>query len=149
MTDGITLSKSLCPRTHDERTHMSLIPCALAIGSIMYSMICTRPDVSYALSVTRRYQSDTGKGHWVVVKNILTYLRRIKDVFLIYGDGDSDLHVKGHSDSSFQCDRDDSKSQSSYVFTLNGGAVGWKGSKQEMIVDSTTYLEYIIASDGN
>ena len=45
MAHGITLSKSLCPRTQNERTHMSLIPYTLAIRPIMYSMICTRPDV--------------------------------------------------------------------------------------------------------
>ena len=59
----------------------------------------------------------------MAIKNILMYLRRTKDVFLIYGDGDNDLHVKGYTDASFQSDRDDSKSQSSYVFTLNGRAV--------------------------
>ena len=52
---GITLLKSMCPRTQDERTHMNLIPYASAIRSIMYSMICTRPDVSYTLSITSRY----------------------------------------------------------------------------------------------
>ena len=57
----------------------------------------------------------------MAVKNILKYLRRTKDVFLIYGD--RDLIVEGYSDASFQSDRDDSKSQSGYVFTLNGGAV--------------------------
>ena len=59
MTLGVTLSKSLCSQTEDERTHMSFIPYASAIGSIMYSMICTKLDVSYALSVTSRYQSNT------------------------------------------------------------------------------------------
>ena len=106
---------------------MNMIPYASAIGSIMYAMLCTRPDVSYALSITSRYQSDPGMGHWVAVKNILKYLRMTKDVFLIYGDGD--LIVEGYSDVSFQSDRDDSKSQSGYVFTLNGGAVSWKSSK--------------------
>ena len=85
----------------------------------------------------------------MAIENNLKYLRRTKDVFLIYGDGDSDLHVKGHSDASFQSDRDDSKSQSSYVFTLKSGAIIWKGSKKEMTTDSTTYLEYIVASDGS
>ena len=42
---------------------MNKIAYALAIGSIMYAMLCTRPDVSYALSVTSRYQSDLGMGH--------------------------------------------------------------------------------------
>ena len=84
-------------------------------------------------------------GHWVAVKNILKYLRKTKDVFFIYGDGD--LIVEGYSDASFQSDRDDSKSQSSYVFTLNGGAVSWKSSKQEMTADSTTESEYIADSE--
>ena len=42
---------------------MSLIPYASVIGSIMYAIVCTRLDVSYALSVTSRYQSNPGKGH--------------------------------------------------------------------------------------
>ena len=63
MVSRITLSKSMCSKTQDERTHMSMIPYASAIGSIMYAMLCTRPDVSYALSVTSRYQSDPGKGY--------------------------------------------------------------------------------------
>ena len=52
MSHGITLSKSQCPNTKDERDQMSKIPYASAIGSIMYAMLCTRPDVSYALSIT-------------------------------------------------------------------------------------------------
>ena len=109
------------PKTQDEREHMSKIPYASAIGSIMYAMLCTRPDVSYALSVTSRYQSDPGEGHWVAVKNILKYLRRTKDVFLVYGEGD--LEVTGYTDESFQSDKDDYKSQSGYVFILCGSAV--------------------------
>ena len=108
MVSGITLSKSLCPQTQYERTRMNMIPYASAIGSIMYVRLYTRPDVSYALSVTSRYQSDPGMGHWVAIKYILKYLRRTKDVFLIYGDGD--LIVEGYSDANFQSDRDDSKS---------------------------------------
>ena len=63
MTHRVTFSKYLCPKTQDERTHMSMIPYASAIGLIMYAMLCTRPDVSYALSVMRRYQFDLGEGH--------------------------------------------------------------------------------------
>ena len=100
---------------------MSMIPYASTIGSIMCAMLYTRPDVSYALSVTSRYQSDPGMGHWVAIKIILKYLRRTKDIFLIYENGD--LIVNGYSDVSFQSDRDDFKSQSGYVFTLNGGAI--------------------------
>lgn len=88
---------------------MSKVPYASAVGSIMYAMICTRPDVSYALSVSSRYQADPGESHWTLVKNILKYLRRTKDVFLIYG-GEEELVVNGYTDASFQTDIDDSQS---------------------------------------
>ena len=146
MSHGIHLSKTQCPTTTDERERMSKVPYASAIGSIMYAMISTRPDVSYALSVTSRYQSDPGEGHWTAVKNILKYLRRTKDVFLVYG-GEEELVVTGYTDASFQTDKDDSKSQSGYVFTMNGGAVSWKSSKQETVTDSTTEAKYIAASE--
>jgi hypothetical protein len=60
--------------------------------------------------------------------------------------GEEELIVKGYSDASFQTDADDSKSQSSFVFCLNGGAVSWKSSKQDTVADSTTEVEYIVAS---
>ena len=146
MNHGAQLSKTQCPSTTDERSMMDKVPYASAIGSIMYAMLCTRPDVSYALSVTSRYQANPGMEHWNAAKNILKYLRRTKDMFLVYG-GDSELVVNGYTDASFQTDRDDSRSQSGYVFILNGGAVSWKSSKQETTADSTTEAEYIAASE--
>ncbi|KAK8663809.1 hypothetical protein V6N13_083614 [Hibiscus sabdariffa] len=143
---GISLSKEMSPSTPQERERMSQIPYASAIGSIMYAMICTRPDLSYALSMTSRYQANPGEGHWTAVKNVLKYLRRTKDVFLVYG-GEEELHIKGYTDASFQTDKDDSRSQSGFVFCLNGGAVSWKSSKQDTVADSTTKAEYIAASE--
>ncbi|KAK8613675.1 hypothetical protein V6N13_101432 [Hibiscus sabdariffa] len=140
MRHGISLSKEMCPSTPQERERMSQIPYASAIGSIMYAMICTRPDLSYALSMTSRYQANPGECHWTSVKNILKYLRRTKDVFLVYG-GEEELRIKGYTDASFQTDKDDSRSQSGFVFCLNGGAVSWKSSKQD------TVAEYIAASE--
>jgi len=83
MSHGITLSKTQCPSTHDERERMSRISYASALGSIMYAMLCTRPDVACALSMTSRYQSDPGESHWTAVKTILKYLRNTKDKFLV------------------------------------------------------------------
>jgi hypothetical protein len=57
--------------------------------------------------------------------------------------GEKELVVKGYSDASFQIDADDSKSQSSFVLCLNGGAMRWKSSKKDTIADSTTEDEYI------
>ncbi|KAJ9535962.1 hypothetical protein OSB04_un000872 [Centaurea solstitialis] len=132
--------------TSEELDRMSRIPYASAIGSIMYAMTCTRPDVSFALSMVSRYQGNPGESHWTAVKNILKYLRRTKDVFLVYG-GKDELRVIGYTDASFQTDRDDSRSQSGWVFLLNGGAVTWKSSKQDTVADSTCESEYIAASE--
>ena len=68
MLQGKTLSKTKCPAMTDEREKMRVIPYASAIGSIMYAMLCTRPDVSNALSLTSRYQSDPGVEHWITLK---------------------------------------------------------------------------------
>ena len=94
----------------------------------MYAMLCTRPDIAYAVSLTSRYQSDPGVEHWTAVKNILRYLNRTKEMFLVYG-GDEQLVVKGYVDASFDTDKDDSKSQTGYVYILNGGAVSWRSCK--------------------
>ena len=58
-------------------------------------------------------------------------------MFLVYG-GEEELVVTGYTDASFQTDKDDSKSQSDFVFKVNGGAISWKSSKQETVADSTT-----------
>ena len=71
MYHGMSLSKTQCPIMQDERDRMSKIPYASAIGSIMYAMVCTQSDVSYALIMTRKYQSDPSESHWTTVKNIL------------------------------------------------------------------------------
>src|SRR3989337_4496150 len=111
----------------------------------MYAMICTRLDVCYALSVSSRYQSDPGLEHWAAVKTILKYLRKTKDLMLVCG-GDEELIVSGYTDAGFMADPDDFKSQSDYVFILNGGAVNWKSSKQKTVADSTMEAEYVAAS---
>ena len=62
---------------------MNKVPYASAIGSIMYAMLYT--DVCHDVSLTSRYQSDTGVEHWTAAKNILKYLNRTKEMFLVYG----------------------------------------------------------------
>ena len=65
-----------------------------------------------------------------------TYLDKVlkstKDMFLVYG-GDKELVVNGYVDASFDTDPDDSKSQSGYIFLLNGGAISWCNSKQSVM----------------
>ena len=69
-------------------------------------------------------------------------------MLLVFG-GDEELIVSGYTDANFMTDPDDFKSQSGYVFILNGGAVDWKSSKQKTVVDSMTEAEYVAASEAS
>ncbi|GJV56528.1 hypothetical protein Tco_1457533 [Tanacetum coccineum] len=114
----------------------------------MYAVRCTKPDVAFAQNITSRFQQNPGELHWTAVKNILKYLRNTKDMFLVYGENPStELRVECYCDAGFKTDRDDTKSQTGYVFVLNGGAVDWKSSKQSTIAMSATESEYIAASE--
>ncbi|GJZ49909.1 hypothetical protein Tco_0604099 [Tanacetum coccineum] len=74
--------------------------------------------------------------------------RNTKDMFLVYGGNPStELRVECYCDAGFETDRDDTKSQTGYVFILNGGAVDWKSSKQSTTAMSATESEYIAASE--
>ena len=65
-------------------------------------------------------------------------------MFLVYG-GDKELIVNGYVDASFDTDPVDSKSQTGYVFTLDGGVVSWCSSKHSVVAGSTCEVEYIAA----
>ena len=114
---GVKLSKTQSPTTAKDREKMKDVPYASAIGSIMYAMLCTRPDVCLVISLVGRYQSNPGVDHLTAVKNILKYLKRTKDMFLIYG-GDKELIVKGYVDASFNTDPNDSECQSGYILKV-------------------------------
>ena len=79
------------------------------------------------------------------MKNILEYLRRTRDIFLIFCG--SDLKLESYTDSSFYSNPDDSKFISGYVFIMYGGVVSWKSFKQQTVADSVTEVEYITANE--
>ena len=81
---GIHLSKDMSPKTSEEMEQMAKVPYDFVIGSLIYAMLCTRPNIAYAISVTSRYQSNPGLEHWIVVKAIFKYLRRNKDLVVTY-----------------------------------------------------------------
>ena len=111
------------------------IPYASTVESLMYAMLCTRPDICFHVGMFSKYQSDPGEEHWIAVKHILKYLRRTRDYMLVYQD--ESLVPIGYIDFDFQSDIEFRKSTSGYVFTLGGGAISWKSVKQSSIADST------------
>ena len=55
------LSKEQSLKTKEERDHMSKVPYASVIGSLIYAMVCTRPDIAHAVGVVSRFMSRLGK----------------------------------------------------------------------------------------
>nr|GEY55150.1 hypothetical protein [Tanacetum cinerariifolium] len=94
--DNLKLSKSQCASTPAELKRMQNVPYASAVGSIMYDVRCTRPGVVLAQNVTSRFQQNPGD------------LKR-------------ELKVSCYTDAGYLTDADDLKSQTGYVFVLNGG----------------------------
>ncbi|GJR93719.1 retrotransposon protein, putative, ty1-copia subclass [Tanacetum coccineum] len=94
MQEKLKLSKSQGASTPAEKQRMRNLPYASAVGSIMYVVRCTRPDVAFAQNITSRFQQNSGELHWTTVKNILKYLPNTKDMFLVYrGETKRELRV--------------------------------------------------------
>ena len=87
MANHFKLSKEQSSKTAEERDHMILVPYASAVGSLMYDMVCTRPDIAHAVGVVSRYMANPGKEHWDAVKWLLRYLRGTSSTSLCFGKG--------------------------------------------------------------
>ncbi|GJR62891.1 hypothetical protein Tco_1505053 [Tanacetum coccineum] len=119
-----------------------------ALHSCRQAPGATMPDVAFCTKLSQSISTESRKAQWVAVKHILKYLRNTKDMFLVYeGNPDTELEVTGFCDASWQCDKDDTKSQTGYVFVVNGGAVDWKSKKQTTIAMHATQSEYMVASE--
>ncbi|MCO5569013.1 hypothetical protein L7F22_022719 [Adiantum nelumboides] len=70
----VKLSLSDCPKSDEEKAKMAKVPYSSVVGSLMYSIICTRPDIAYAMEVVSEYMFNPGKKHWEAVKGIMCYL---------------------------------------------------------------------------
>ncbi|GJW05993.1 retrotransposon protein, putative, ty1-copia subclass [Tanacetum coccineum] len=124
MQEKLRLSKSQGASTPAELKRMKNVPYASAVGSIMYAVRCTRPDVAFAQNITSRFQQNPG-------------------------DIKRELRVSCYTDAGYLTDADDLKSQTGYVFVLNGGAVDWKSTKQSIFTTSSVEAEYIAVYDAS
>ena len=112
------------------------MPYASAVGSLMYVMICTRPDIAQAVGVVSRFMVNLGREHWNGVKRILIYIKGASGEILCFGG--SKFFAKGYVDSDFTDDFNKRKSTMGYVFILAVGAVNWVSKLQTIVALSTT-----------
>jgi hypothetical protein len=81
---GVNLSVDQCPKTQQEEEDISHVLYASAVGSLMYTMVCTRLDIAHAVGVLSKYMSKPGKENWTTVKRVFRYLRGTTNYGLCY-----------------------------------------------------------------
>ncbi|XP_071718667.1 secreted RxLR effector protein 161-like [Rutidosis leptorrhynchoides] len=125
----LKLTKSQAPTTKVEKEEMAQIPYASAVGSIMYAMICSRPDIAYAVGVVSRFMSNPGTSK----------------MGLQFTKGDSIL--RGYVDADLSGCDDSGRSTTGYVFTVGKTVVSWMSKLQSCVALSTTEAEYMAAAE--
>ncbi|KAJ0797294.1 putative RNA-directed DNA polymerase [Helianthus annuus] len=145
LTPNFKLTDKDCPSSKEEIEDMDKVPYASAVGSLMYAMVCTRPDIAHAVGVVSRFLSNPGKKHWEAVKWIFRYLRGSSKLGITFGNEEPML--VGYTDSDLAGNKDNMKSTSGYLMTFAGGAVSWQSRLQKYVALSTTEAEYVAATE--
>ncbi|CAM8881378.1 unnamed protein product [Rhodiola kirilowii] len=143
----LELTKADCPVTDQDKLKMSKIPYDVAVGSVMYAMLCTRPDLAFAISVLSRFMSNPGENHWLGMKYLLRYLSSTTNIGLMYADFDTKHDIVGYVDSDYATNKDNRKSTTSFFFTWAGNCISWKSQLQSIVALSSTEAEYIAATE--
>ena len=110
----VKLSKDECPNSDHEKEFMRKIPYQSVVGSLLYAMIATMPDIAFAVGVVRRFLSNPSKKHWEAVKLILRYLCGTKNKCLCLGG--RNVYIIGYTDSNYVGCSNNRKSTLGYIF---------------------------------
>ncbi|XP_058003903.1 secreted RxLR effector protein 161-like [Hevea brasiliensis] len=119
----ITRDRNISLNIDEEMEHMSSVSYLSAVGSIIYAMVCTRPNLSHAVIIVSRYMACPEKEHWQAVKWILRYLKDTTNVSLTFDRAKMNDSVVGYVDLDFTGDLDKRRSLIGYLFTLSGSAI--------------------------
>nr|GEV75578.1 hypothetical protein [Tanacetum cinerariifolium] len=115
-----------------------------------YTPMMKKPDYRKSQGAKTPTEQNPGEIYWTAVKTILMYSRNTKDTVLVYGAKPEDeLKVSCYADASFQTDKEDTKSQTRYVFILNDGAMYQKSAKQSTTSISSIEAKYIVVAEAS
>jgi hypothetical protein len=140
-----TLSSAQCPITDKEKANMAKIPYRVAIGSMMYMAICTRPDMAFSVNRLAQFSANPGCTHWSAVQHVLSYLKATRSYRLVLGGRSTNITLMGSADSDYVSNVDTQKSVSGYAFFLGKGMISWSSKKQATVTTSSCEAEYISA----
>ena len=108
----------------------------------MHLMNFSRPDIAYVVCRLSRYTHNLNNDHWSALARLMKYLRGTMNYGILYNGFPAVL--EGYNDANWISDSNEIKSTSGYVFTLGGGVVAWKSSKQTLIASSSMESEFIV-----
>ncbi|CAM8893625.1 unnamed protein product [Rhodiola kirilowii] len=141
----LVLSKADCPSTESDKHQMKDIPYDIAVGSVMYAMLCTSPDLAFSVSVLSRFMSNPRNAHWTAMKYLLKYIAGTQNLGLVYKKYEPKIELKGYVDSDYASNKDTRKSTTALYFTWAGNCISWKSQQQSIVALSSTEAEYIAA----
>jgi hypothetical protein len=95
------------------------------ISSLLYLMLCTRPDIAYLVIKLARFASNPSKTHFKAVYRVFAYLKRTINLGITYYKN-SNKFIIGYCDSNYAGNNITAKSTSGFIFLLASGAISWK-----------------------
>ena len=122
------------------------LPYRQIIGSMMYAMTATHPDIAYAIGKLSRYLCTYTEHHFSAAKDVLHYLKGTRDVCLVFN-GALGTQLTGLVDSAYIDKDEEGKSTTGYLLTIAGGAVEWRSVLQKVTAHSSAEAEYMAAGD--
>eukprot|EP00882_Tetradesmus_deserticola_P012471 GHRQ01013216.1.p1 GENE.GHRQ01013216.1~~GHRQ01013216.1.p1 ORF type:complete len:372 (+),score=127.55 GHRQ01013216.1:381-1496(+) len=148
-TDARTLTTPLSPSIklsagEGDPLDTATYPYSQLVGKLMYLMVCTRPDIAYAVGALARYMSKPLMTHWQAAKGVVRYLAGTSKHGLTFGTSKDTL--VGYCDADYAGDVDTRRSTTGYVFMMAGGTVTWQSKRQQTVAASTTEAEYMAAA---
>lgn len=127
------------------KSTMTKSPYRQLIGSMMYFMICTRPDIAFAVGVLSKFTSSATDEHYTSAKRVLRYLQATKDLKLGCN-RDEQLDLVAYSDADWASSYD-RRSTTGYLIYVGGNLVSWLSKKQSTFALSSTEAEIIAATE--
>ena len=114
------LSHNQSPSDEESIREMSKIPYSSAIGSLMYCMVCSRPNLAHAMSVASKFMANPGQEYWVAIKWIFRYRKGSINMALVYGGAceKDEPNILGFTDADYAANLDRRRLSTGYVFKL-------------------------------
>jgi Reverse transcriptase (RNA-dependent DNA polymerase) len=141
------LSLEDCPtKLEGDQPTTEIPPYRQAIGSLMYAMLATRPDIAFSISHLSQFSTNPGEEHWKAVQRVLQYILRTLDLSLTFCSSGG-VTLQGSCDSDWAGCADTSASTTGYVFSLAAGPIVWNSQKQKTLAASSVEAEYMAASE--